>query len=245
MSVDDAALLQILSFLDPLPDGFACAATCRRFRHVATDRRLALHVSSSTASLAAAVLASRPGQTIYLAPGVHELPTTVSLEHPLNLQRSPLAKSTGTPAVLRVASTAPAGLAVHANTRLCEVECFAEHGPCIIHVRGSLLLERCALRTRPHALRHLSPPVLSRVTSPEFVLTVCETIFEGGVAAVLCEGSGVVLNTRVIVQRSSSITYWFSVRSIVKSIEPVSESCLDDETQDFEAIFLPSTALCP
>ncbi|WIA36696.1 hypothetical protein OEZ86_007973 [Tetradesmus obliquus] len=100
MDLDDACLMRIFKHLMPLPDLFQVAQTCWRFHRLTSDKRMWLVVAPSSISpevtpsgraglvypsLKAAVAASRPGDTIWLAPGMQHEATNVTIPRPLHI----------------------------------------------------------------------------------------------------------------------------------------------------------------
>ncbi|WIA16503.1 hypothetical protein OEZ85_013182 [Tetradesmus obliquus] len=100
MDLDDACLMRIFKHLMPLPDLFQVAQTCWRFHRLTSDKRMWLVVAPSSISpevtpsgraglvypsLKAAVAASRPGDTIWLAPGMQHEATNVTIPWPLHI----------------------------------------------------------------------------------------------------------------------------------------------------------------
>ncbi|KAL4437453.1 hypothetical protein ABPG75_004592 [Micractinium tetrahymenae] len=67
-SLDDNLLLHIFSHLDPLPDLFNAAASCRRFRDLALDRRSWLYVTHVAAQAGAGGEAPRRRRSLQAAP---------------------------------------------------------------------------------------------------------------------------------------------------------------------------------
>ncbi|MEW5310570.1 MAG: hypothetical protein WDW38_002356 [Sanguina aurantia] len=102
LGLDDACLLAVIRFLNPLPDLFALSQTCSRFKLLMTDRAgRALSVNPNACSqpgtslagnifrtLSAAVHASQPGDTIHLVAGVQHNVQNVVIPWPLHLKGS-------------------------------------------------------------------------------------------------------------------------------------------------------------
>ncbi|KAF8065533.1 SKIP5 [Scenedesmus sp. PABB004] len=253
--LDDACLLRIFKALDPLPELFRVAQTCWRFRRLVSDKRAWLvvaperispeqtpsgRVGPTFTSLRAAVAASRPGDTIWLAPGMAHDAAAVELRWPLHLLgggREPE----------DTALTAPAGadsaLDVRASCKITMVSLSSRRAPCIIHRRGLLTVERCRVAADPCGLPHLVSPVLTLAASgtaparggggagggggpaapqplPRLALAsagggrlvVAETRLEGGASAVACGGTGRLRDVRVIQDRRAAL-FWLSVDS--------------------------------
>ena len=157
------------------------------------------------ATLAAAVAASAPGQSIFLEPGEHALDDVHIMW--------PLALSGAAGTVLLVPGGAQRGLAVHASCRLAALDVrSAALAACVEHVAGRLRIERCALRcadVAEHPLAHLSSPILSRARGEAaHTLSVAETQCEGGATAVRCEGGGRLESLRVICWRRRSVLFF-------------------------------------
>jgi len=182
------------------------ATHTQRFRNVAADRRLTLVISERPGTgpgrhltLEDAVAASQPGQTLFLEPGTHWV-ARVLLTHPLNIVCAP-------GCFLRVPSGAACGIEVQANSRLANLSISAEALSCIEHSGGRLLVEDCTLRCAEHALQHLH----SALTCHNAKLSVVNTLFEGGAAAVRVTGTGQLVRTRVILLPNGGAKYFFEV----------------------------------
>lgn len=174
LDLDDALLAKVLCFLDPFPTVASAALTCRRFHRLATDKGRWLIVSPTAVdaagtpsgragptfrTLAAAVAASRPGDTIWLAPRVRHEASNVRLQWPLHIcgagaGSTTLASPSGEAAIPVTASAKVIGLSI--ESRL---------GPCIMHSRGTLRVESCTLRCLNGGLDHILAPIITAAVS--------------------------------------------------------------------------------
>lgn len=220
--LDDNLLLYIFSHLDPLPDLFNAAASCRRFRDLALDRRSWLYVTqaavpergseaprrrrflqatpssaslsspqaakaggaadaaaggaepddnggprwyrSQFGSLAAALAASRPGDTILLEPGPvpHLVASTLVVRHPVHV----LGGGGEAAECLLVGDRGLEGLFdFRASGRLANLTLRATAGACVAHSRGRLTVQACTLECDARGLPHLAAPLLTRAVS--------------------------------------------------------------------------------
>jgi hypothetical protein len=143
----------------------------QRFHRLVTDRRMWLVVApthippEATPSgragpvyktLAAAVAASRPGDTVWLAPGVEHEARDVRVPHPLHIlcggrrcEDTKLCAPLG----------ADCAIAFWASAKLAAVSVNATRCPCVVHAAGLLTLERCSLVADALGLSHLVSPV--------------------------------------------------------------------------------------
>lgn len=171
LQLDDACLLEIFKFLRPLPEVMYIMQTCWRFRTLLLDKRQWLIVSSSTPverplaghvypSLQAAVSASRPGNTLWLAPGVHAI-ADVALPWPLHLLGG---GSRPEDTVLVCPRGADTGLDFRASGKTTNLCLRSTMAPCITHRAGQLSIERCILECDPGGLPHLCAPLLTLAT---------------------------------------------------------------------------------
>ncbi|KAI8468767.1 MAG: hypothetical protein J3K34DRAFT_522675 [Monoraphidium minutum] len=177
--LDDALLSKVLLCLDPFPGVANAALTCRRFLRLATDKGrwlvVAPHVVDAAGtpsgragprfrSLAAAVAASRPGDTIWLAPHVRHEAAAVRLRWPLHICGG------GAGATLLASPSGEAALDVCASAKIIGVTIESRLGPCIMHrragARGTLVVESCALTCYNGGLDHLVAPIITAAASP-------------------------------------------------------------------------------
>ncbi|CAI5998191.1 unnamed protein product [Closterium sp. NIES-65] len=229
--LDDACLLLVFSFLAPLPDRFHAGRVCRRWQHLAADRRMWIHVdplrfsrrfsaprhhlrrSLDSAlsphplraslpsafpplpppratppahaqslppplrgeaddevddmlprvfpSLALAVRAARPGDTILLAAGAVHAVESVVVDKPLCLRGAGM---TCGDTVLESPKWAESALDFSASALLINVTVRSGYGHCVLHRQGRLVVERCAIECAAHPLAHLFFPILSSAT---------------------------------------------------------------------------------
>ncbi|GBF87637.1 hypothetical protein Rsub_00348 [Raphidocelis subcapitata] len=174
LDLDDPLLAQVFRHLDPFPSVANLALTCRRCNGIATDKGRWLVVSAGGAvdaagtpsgragpafrSLAAAVAASRPGDTIWLAPGArHELDAAVRIRWPLQVR--------GGAGATLVSAHGEAALDVAASAKVTGIAIESRLGPCILHRRGTLRIESCVLTCLNGGLCHLLAPVVTCAVS--------------------------------------------------------------------------------
>eukprot|EP00775_Hariotina_reticulata_P012458 gene12458-12593_t len=154
--LDDACLLGIFKHLVPLPDLFQVAQTCWRFHHLTSDKRMWLVVAPSSIlpdatpsghsgpryhDLRAAVTASRPGDTIWLAPGMVHDATNISITKPLHIVGGGLHPEDTR---LTAAPGADFSLCFSASAKVAMLSVSATLCPCLLHKRGLLTVERLA-----------------------------------------------------------------------------------------------------
>ncbi|MEW5302487.1 MAG: hypothetical protein WDW36_005268 [Sanguina aurantia] len=198
LGLDDACLLAVIRFLNPLPDLFALSQTCSRFKLLMTDRAgRALSVNPNACSqpgtslagnifrtLSAAVHASQPGDTIHLVAGVQHNVQNVVIPWPLHLKGSGGGCSwsqgrAGAKPGERVADTtllvsppgADSALEIRASCKVTNLSIRSTLAPCIVHCGGVLHVEGCHLTVDPGGLAFLcSPLVTCAATAPPLPL---------------------------------------------------------------------------
>lgn len=104
-----------------------------------------------------------------------------------------------------------------ASGRVANLTVMAELGSCLLHRKGSLTIESCALRCGEHPLEHLSCAIVSTAdavpcsfTKRQNGVSVIETKIEGGKEAVRTNGSLVLQEVRVVYARAA-LVFWFNV----------------------------------
>lgn len=196
-NLDDGVLLRIFGHLSPLPDLFSVARACTRFKRIVEDRRLSIMVTQGRwddevdssegpqeyTSFGEAVRQSRPGETIFVAPGFHEA-EQVEIHWPLSivgLGYSPTGEMSWRTANSRAVKILrsqfpPAGegsnlatlscskrgeppVLVSANCRLEGLEMRSQLAPCVDQVRGRLEVHDCLFRCAEHPLDFLAGPI--------------------------------------------------------------------------------------
>uniref|UniRef100_A0A383WQ36 F-box domain-containing protein n=1 Tax=Tetradesmus obliquus TaxID=3088 RepID=A0A383WQ36_TETOB len=177
MDLDDACLMRIFKHLMPLPDLFQVAQTCWRFHRLTSDKRMWLVVAPSSISpevtpsgraglvypsLKAAVAASRPGDTIWLAPGMQHAATNVTIPWPLHILGGGLVPED---TQIFTANSADFALSFSASAKLAMLAVSTTLCPCLVHQRGLLTVERCRLAVDAKGLQHLVAPVLTLAAS--------------------------------------------------------------------------------
>mmetsp|Transcript_12358 Transcript_12358/g.26697 ORF Transcript_12358/g.26697 Transcript_12358/m.26697 type:complete len:422 (+) Transcript_12358:74-1339(+) len=172
LCLDDNCLLHILKHLSPLPDLFAVARSCWRFRKLATGEGSWLRVGLSSpagdtkvhptsfATLAEAVRASRPGQTIWLAPYVEHHISDLVVGVPIHL----LGGGEKPEDTRLVCPRGVNGLDFRATCLLANLSIHGTIAPCIVHHAGQLSIERCVLECDSAGLSHLCSPVVTHAT---------------------------------------------------------------------------------
>lgn len=168
-SLDDACLVRILAFLTPMPDRFNAGRVCKRWAQLAGDRRLWLRVEgrdtesrlppgASFDSLAEAVTAARPGDTILIAAGQPYSAQGIKIMKPLCLLGG---GKTQDETILVSPRGFEGALEFHANARVANLTVIAQLGSCLLHRRGRLVVENCVLECAEHPLEHLVCPIVS------------------------------------------------------------------------------------
>ena len=109
------------------------------------------------------------------------------------------------------------GLEFLASSRVANLTVTAELGNCLLHRKGSLIVEGCVLRCGEHPLEHLSCALVSTadevpccITKRESGVSVIETKIEGGREAVRTNGNLVLQGVRVVYARAA-LVFWFNV----------------------------------
>ncbi|GAX82033.1 hypothetical protein CEUSTIGMA_g9461.t1 [Chlamydomonas eustigma] len=175
MALDDDCLLFIIRLLSPLPDRFALAATCNRLRNLTSHKRAWLRVSGeggpshkgnnteqrTFTHLEEALSASRPGDTIWLAPHVEHKVQDVTLHFPVHLLGGGLHPED---TILKCPKGASMGLDFRATCLLANLSIQSSLAPCILHRCGQLRVERCFLTCHSGGLDHLSAPIVTVAT---------------------------------------------------------------------------------
>ena len=237
LDLPDDLLLLILSLLPPLPDTFSTGRTCARLHALASSDALKLRVAPSPrfltartpravaratfTDLAAAVAASRPGDTILLEPGSRAACADLAIDHPLCLTASSSSDARPAP-LLSAPPGAGAALVLHASARLAGLQLTSppSGGACLDHRAGVLVVYRCSLAmARPGGPAARSPcgaglpllhsPIVSRTCGVgKNAIRVSETRMTGGEAgqAAVRAPGGVVRDVRVI-----GNVFWLSV----------------------------------
>ncbi|KAH7624455.1 hypothetical protein Ndes2526B_g00655 [Nannochloris sp. 'desiccata'] len=189
LDLDDACLIHVFGLLNPLPDLFSAARSCKRFRDLVHTRRSWLVVTTPTSdditapslasgiaqeyrqqftSLHDAIAFSRPGDTILLEPGVHEASNLV-ISHPLQLigdgsfpDSSTLHCCSAIDSGTSRSSLAAPVLSFAATAgRVSHLAIEGGIGGCIAHYKGRLAIEECSLRCDARGLEHLAAPLVS------------------------------------------------------------------------------------
>lgn len=82
-----------------------------------------------------------------------------------------------------------------ANGKLANLKITAELGSCLLHRKGRLTVDNCALQCVEHPLDHLSYPIMSTaddqpcpITNGSNEVSVIETRIEGGISCVNTTG---------------------------------------------------------
>ncbi|GAB4819561.1 hypothetical protein N2152v2_006607 [Parachlorella kessleri] len=184
--LDDATLQRILSFLHPHPDLFRVAASCRRLRDLALDRRswlVVCHTPQEPAvgiprqyrktflTLQDAISASRPGDTIVIAPGEPHRVCGVVVPWPLHIMGGGTSPEQTLLLCPRGGGTAldfrhiPLDATRRASARLANLTVLSRLGSCVTHRRGRLAIEGCWLRCESEGLDHLVSPIATLATS--------------------------------------------------------------------------------
>ena len=261
LDLPDDLLLSILQLVDPLPDGFSTGRACKRLHRLMGSDSLKLRVSPDRAAaasslaaaatrartprpagrasyrtLASAVAASRPGDTLLLDSGVggsvFSCPA-IPVSWPLCLAAAAPAAAAPT---LAATAGAPAALIFHASSRLVGLAVTSSPttgGACLDHRGGVLVIEACDLEvlgqappssstttTTPHRRRRpptspvpclpfLHSPILSTARTAGAAVHVHETRLAGaGAGAVAVRApAGVLSGVRVV----GGDLFWLSV----------------------------------
>jgi len=219
--LDDACLVRILTFLTPMPDRFNAARVCKRWQKLASDSRMWLHVEPDSksdttifATLEDAVVAARPGDTVLIAPGITHMASNVVITKPLRLVGG---GSSADDTVLLCPRGFDSALEFLANGKLANLKIIAELGSCLLHRRGRLTVDSCALECVEHPLDHLSYPIRSTaddqpcpITNGQNAVSVIQTRIEGGPCCVDTSGKLKLQEVRVLCGRAA-LTFWFQV----------------------------------
>ncbi|KAH7387247.1 hypothetical protein KP509_16G012400 [Ceratopteris richardii] len=217
--LDDGCLVRIFSFLIPLP-----ARVCRRWHGLASDRRMWLRVENQMnvsllqplvfPTLQDAVTAAKPGDTIIISSGETHISSNIFIDKPLCLLGDGMSPED---TLLFCPRGFESALEFSASSRVANLTILAELGTCLLHRKGSLVVENCALRCREHPLEHLSCAIVSTADAvpTSFMLhrngvSVVETKIEGGKEAVRTSGNLVLQEVRVVYARAA-LVFWFNV----------------------------------
>lgn len=165
------------------------------------DERLHHHFST----LAGAVHASRPGNTILLLPGEHDVhDAPISITHVVRILGDGAAKlcgDAGLEAVIQVQNTA----------QLCALRLSSQRGACIKHSAGTLRVVRCVLQSEAMGLPHLISQLTTDACGLRDRLIVEETRILGDCAMpVRALGTGEVARARAIYLPHQTFA-WFEV----------------------------------
>lgn len=239
--LDNGCLLHIFKKLMPLPDLFSVAATCKRFKQLTTDKRLTILVTQEQSkeqrrntgrrvllTLQAAVQASRAGDTIVLEAGQQHDAHDIVIPWPLKLVGSGAAPED---TVLVCPKGSEAALDFRSTGKVANMTIQATLSNCILHRRGSVVVEGCKLQCHAGGLEHLFTPLVTlaaagikRRQQPMLrsagreagmgSLSVVETKIRGGTGAtaVKCGGTGALQQVRVI-HLSRDTLFWFDVHA--------------------------------
>lgn len=172
-NLDDGCLMDIFSFLSPIPDRFNTAFVCHRWNYLACHPRLWLWIDWSVKDLSepgvfpnfeTAVSASRPGDTILIAAGGTHRVANIQINKPLCLigageipDGTMLTCSRGSDSALEFLSTC----------KLSNLTAKAELGCCLLHRSGRLIIDGCLLQCESKPLDFLSCPIVSTACSSE------------------------------------------------------------------------------
>lgn len=189
--LDDGVLLRVMSHLDPLPDRFNSARCCKRLHHLTNDPRLWLTVthtpptprpSTVYTTLADAVDASHPGDTIVIQPGVY-LAQHIDVRWPLRIcGAGPTPEHT----VLRAPKGVDYAVDFFAAAMMVNLTIESCRSPSVVHSAGRLVLERCILRCETEGLDHLLTPLQTRAS----MRIACADDGEDDVGAQMCVDGG-------------------------------------------------------
>lgn len=222
--LDDACLVRVFNLLAPLPDRFNAARVCRRWHVLASDRRMWLRVDKAVhfpsepnvfASIQDAVSAARPGDTILINSGEAHVISNICIDKPLCLVGAGVSPED---TLLICPRGFESGLEFSASGRVANLTVTAELGSCLLHKKGSLTIENCALHCGEHPLEHLSCAIVSTAdalpyspfTKRQNGVSVIGTKIEGGSEAVRTSGGLVLQEVRVVYARAA-LVFWFNV----------------------------------
>lgn len=229
--LDDACLVRILTFLTPLPDRFNAARVCKRWKKLACDKRMWLRVEPNLKSapnrystLQEAVIRARPGDTVLVAPGITHVAPNIRINKPLCLVGG---GDSADDTLLLCPRGFDSALEFLANGRLANLKITAELGSCLLHRKGRLTVDSCALECVDHPLDHLSYPIMSTaddqpcpVTNGQNEVSVIETRIEGGLRCVNTGDKLKLQQVRVLCGRAA-YTFWFQVAKHVTEESPL------------------------
>lgn len=161
--------------------------------------------SADFASLSEAVLASRPGHTILLLPGRHEVSgAPVRIAHALRILGRGGAEVAGEPGLESL-------LHVQATAQLRELRLHSRRGSCVLHSAGTLRVLRCILHAEALGLPHLVAQLATDACGPRDRLVVAETRLLGDCGApVRTLGAGELSGARAIYLPHHTLA-WFEV----------------------------------
>ncbi|CAK0735569.1 hypothetical protein CVIRNUC_000602 [Coccomyxa viridis] len=182
--LDDDCLLNVFSFLAPLPDLISLSKACRRFHSLTGDGRMRLLVlapgrvdgpvspqmirAAASArncrhaydSLLSAVQGSRPGDKIVLEPGEHAV-RDIRVSWPLHLVGGGgCAEDT----LLDSPDSASGAFIFRASGKLANLTIRSTAASCITHMQGHLTVEGCSLSCKGTGLKHLFSPIVTRAS---------------------------------------------------------------------------------
>ncbi len=102
---------------------------------------------------------SRPGDTIWLAPGVQHVVGNVRLDFPVHLRGGGKSPEETT---VSIVSGVAVGLDFRATGLLANMSIHSGSiAPCVVHRQGHLRVDRCQLTTLSRGLDHLSSPIVT------------------------------------------------------------------------------------
>ncbi|XP_010938589.1 F-box protein SKIP5 [Elaeis guineensis] len=224
-NLDDGCLMQIFSFLSPIPDRYNTALVCHRWHYLACHPRLWLRVERPMKNIEpgvfpnveAAISAARPGDTILIAAGGNHVASNIQIQKPLCIMGGgELPDDT----ILTCSRGSDSALEFLSTCKVANLTIRAELGCCLLHRSGKLTIEGCILQCEENPLDYLSFPIVSTASgcgafTPSVkghgdCVTVARTRIEGGAKAVRTSGNLVLQHVRAIYSRTS-IFFWFEV----------------------------------
>lgn len=114
--------------------------------------------SDALTTIASYTAYDRPGDTIWLAPGMAHSANNIPILWPLLIIGGGKHPDD---TIIHAQQASDAALEFHASAKVSNLSISSTLGPCIMHRRGALLVERCQLTCQAKGLEHLVSPLVT------------------------------------------------------------------------------------